>query len=125
MLVPVLLFGAVVYLATRGILEREKSEETGIVQIPVPPVPPVPQPQPAPAPVTPPPGWPTDGPSYESCESIVSALPQDDLKKLIAQIAAQTDAQWAESKAKMVALGQGQLANCLDSTRKFLKNAKW
>lgn len=128
MFIPFLLFGTVIYFGVRAVLEREQSDE--LVHFPIPQVPQVPQvAQPAPTtPTTPqadepvsPAGWPSGGPSYATCETFMSTLTKDELRGLLQQISAMTDEQWATARSKMVAMGQGQMASCLDSTRQYMK----
>lgn len=128
----ILIFGVLFFVGARMVLDRD--EAPAQPPAPGPGLDPGPSPGPGPGPspvpqVTPslptvPPGWPSSAPSYDQCEALMSKLPKEQVKQLMTGAMTQTDAQWAVSMKTMAAMGQGELAHCIDGARSVMKSIK-
>lgn len=123
---PLVLFGVVIYLMGRGVLERDEpvkgtspspsSNPGDIVSFPVPPI------QPTMTADTPsvPAGWPSQY-DYAKCEQLMAAMPIAQVKTMLKQVGTMSDTDWMVARQKMVSLGQSELANCLEGARQVIK----
>jgi hypothetical protein len=114
------IFGMVIGLGVREVLSREPEDEPK-AQNPF--VKPSDNTTPTPT-LQAPPGWPADV-NYMDCETFMAGFSKDEIKTLMTGVLSKTDAQWADAKAKLIASGQTQLAQCLDGARSVAKKAGW
>lgn len=119
-MIEVFVFGIVLGFVGRAVLERGPETEkhaTGYN-------PPINTTQPPKAPTTTaPPGWPSNI-SHADCEAYMATFSKEQMAALMQGMMTKTDAQWEVAKTQMTAMGQKQLAECLDGARSVVKTLK-